>query len=284
MKIVRFRYKGDKVLLGIVDGEYVYEIEDINKEPKGQSYKLSEIEYEVPIRPTAIFCTLVNTPRMIGVKSKEEAKELLGSPKFFIKLPYIVTPHRGTVISPRSGIRPEVEIAVIISKRLRKVSSRHEINDAILGYSVFNDVTAPREAKGDIYTAYRRDPADGKIKKMSIRGAHFRNKNRDTFAPLGPWIVTREEVPDVLSLRMRSYYDNQIVQDGYSSEFVFDIEEIIMELSRIVTVPENSIVTTGSIGYLDSEDPSEYCLEAKDTVMRVEVEKIGILENYVKVE
>jgi len=284
MKIVRFRVREGKVLLGVIEGDYVYEVEGINKEPKGVSYKLSEIQFEVPINPNAIFCTLVNTPRMLGVSSKDEARELINSPKFFIKLPYITVPHRGIVISPKSGIRPEVEIAVIIGKKIKNVSSRQEIFDSILGYSVFNDVTAPKEAKNDIYYAYRRDPIDGKIKKLPTRGLHFRGKNRDTFAPLGPWIVTKDELGDIGNLRMRSYYDNELVQDGYSSEFLFSVEEIIRELSRIVTIPENSVVTTGSIGYLRVEEASEYYLEPKNTIMRAEVEKIGVLENYVRVE
>ncbi|BDC00075.1 fumarylacetoacetate hydrolase family protein [Saccharolobus caldissimus] len=277
-RYLTFYYKNIKKL-GVIEGNYVYEISDFNSEKKGEAYRLDEIVFDIPITPSAIVCTLVNTPKMLGVESKEEAKEMIKSPKFFLKLPTIAIAHKQPILSPADAIRPEVEIAVIIKKKMKGIS-KAEVKDYILGYSVFNDITYPPGLKEDGYYAFRRDPIDGKVKKMYVRGTHFRNKVRDTFAPIGPYIVTEDEIGDVNSLMMRSYYNNKLIQEGSSEEFIFSIEDILVELSKIVTLPPFTIITTGSIGYINVEDVSEFYLKPiNNAVMVAEVEKIGKLEN-----
>jgi 2-keto-4-pentenoate hydratase/2-oxohepta-3-ene-1,7-dioic acid hydratase in catechol pathway len=283
MKIISFSIN-NKLKYGILEGEYIEEVNSISElKPTGTTYSIKDVKIEPPIIPTSIFCTLVNTPTMLGVKSKAEAMELLDTPKFFIKLPTTVVGYGDYVISPKSGIRPEVEIGALIIKKL-KHASKSEVINSILGYTVFNDVTAPLEGKKDWYYAYRRDPYDNKVKKVLSRGSHFRNKNRDTFSPIGPWIVTTEELSSIEGLTMRSIYDGEIIQEGSSDEFVFGIEEIIVELSKILTIPPYSIITSGTIGYKGVEDPSEFVLEPKETEIAVEVEKIGMLVNFIKIE
>ncbi|BDC18283.1 fumarylacetoacetate hydrolase family protein [Acidianus sp. HS-5] len=283
MKYVSFLKDGVKYF-GIVEGDYVYEVESLeNGEPKGNSYKLSELALHAPVPQREIICTLTNSPKMVGVDSKEKARELLGSPKFFIKLSWTMIGPYDTIFSPKSGVRPEVEIAVLTKKKLKNATLT-EAKEAVLGYTVFNDVTAPAEFKKDWYRAFRRDPNDGKIKEMTIRGVHFRNKNRDTFSPMGPWLVTVDELPDIQGLRMRSYINNEQIQDGSSDELVFSVEEILVELSSILTLPKYSIITTGTIGYLNAEDPSEYKPKNSEGIMIAETEKIGRIENKVVIE
>ncbi len=276
MKILTFFAEG-KVRRGIVEGEYV-----IDEEGKGRSYKITEVKILPPVQPTAIFCTLTNSYKMVGASSKEEAREMLRSPKFFLKLPTIVIGYGDTVIAPKSGIRPEVEIGIVIGKKVKNIT-KDKVKDVIIGYTVFNDVTAPGEYKEDWYYALRRDPTDGIIKKVLNRGTHFRNKNRDTFAPMGPYLVTPEEV-NLDGAKMRSYYDDELVQDGTTEEFIFDIEEIISELSKVITIPEMSVVTTGTVGYINAEEVTEFKLPAKSTEMAVEVEGLGRLINPVSPE
>ncbi|NON62771.1 fumarylacetoacetate hydrolase family protein [Acidianus sp. RZ1] len=281
-KFLRFTHQG-KTSVGVVENNYVYITESYREvEPKGEAYKLSEVKIELPIEPKAIICTLVNTPKMVGVESKEEARKMVGSPKFFLKLPTNAIPHLGIVESPEKAIRPEVEIGVILKEKLKNASI-NQVREAILGYTVFNDITYPPGIKEDSYYAMRRDPSDGKVKKMYVRGSHFRNKVRDTFAPMGPWLVTPEEVGDVNSLGMYSFYEGEVIQEGKSSDFIFSLEEILVEISRVVTVPEFSLVSSGSIGYKEAEEVSEYSLLPKDNALMVaEVEKIGRLENIIK--
>ncbi|BCU71555.1 fumarylacetoacetate hydrolase family protein [Stygiolobus caldivivus] len=283
MKYVSFMKDGSK-RFGILEGDRVFEVDSLEeKEPKGSSYKLSELVLHAPVPQREIICTLTNSPKMVGVDSKEKARELLFSPKFFIKLSWTIIGPYDTVISPKSGIRPEVEIAVVTKKKLKN-STPAEARDAVLGYTVFNDVTAPNEFKKDWYKAFRRDPNDGKVKEMTVRGNHFRNKNRDTFSPMGPWLVTQDELTDPYGLRMRSQINDEVIQEGSSDELVFSIEEILTELSKILTLPKYSIVSTGTIGYFGAEDPSEFKPKNCEGTMIAEVDKIGKIVNKVVVE
>ncbi|QKQ99415.1 fumarylacetoacetate hydrolase family protein [Metallosphaera tengchongensis] len=281
MKLVSFKV-GEQVKFGVLEGGEIEVTEGFNGRRTGETLKLSDVSLTFPIYPTAIFCTLVNSPRMLGVESKEEARNMLGSPKFFIKLPQTVIGYRDTILAPRSGVRPEVEIGIVVKRPIKNASTQ-EVRDSILGYVAFNDVTAPGEMKEDMYYAYRRDPADGKVKRMAVRGSHFRNKNRDTFSPMGPFVVTTDEMSDISGLEMRSTYGNAVVQMGNSDELVYGAEELLRELSKVLTVPKFSLVTTGTIGYSNAEEASEYKLEAKEAVLSVEVEGLGRLENPVKV-
>jgi 2-keto-4-pentenoate hydratase/2-oxohepta-3-ene-1,7-dioic acid hydratase in catechol pathway len=280
LKIIHFEVKGKKKI-GELKGKDIVEMEDYFSEPKGESYSIDEVK-QIPFYPTAIICTLTNSYIMTGAESKEEAREMLGSPKFFLKLPSIVIGNNDTVYSPKSGIRPEVEIGIVVKDNVKNLNIS-EIEKHILGYTVFNDVTAPEEFKKDWYYAKRRDPSDGQIKKMLIRGNHFRNKNRDTFAPVGSILITPDDIK-IDKLRMKSIYGGKVIQDGSTDEFVFSIEEIISELSKIVTIPRLSLVATGTVGYSEAIEASEYKLMATNTIMEVEVEKIGKLTNPVKVE
>ncbi|AWR99926.1 DUF2437 domain-containing protein [Metallosphaera hakonensis JCM 8857 = DSM 7519] len=282
MRLVSFLHDGER-RYGYIEGDEVKVTEGLGGRETGEEVKLSQVKLSSPFEPTAIFCTLVNSPRMLGVEGREEAKAMLGSPKFFLKLPQIVIGPGDAIVAPESGVRPEVEIGIVIAKPL-KMATRDEVRKSILGYTVFNDVTAPGEMKEDIYYAYRRDPLDGKIKKMAVRGTHFRNKNRDTFAPMGPWIVTTEELSDVSGLIMRSIYGDSLVQEGSSDELVYGVEDLVMEVSRVVTVPKFSLITTGTIGYKGAEEASEYRFHSTEAKMIVEVEKIGRLENIIKPE
>ncbi|MEM3245054.1 MAG: fumarylacetoacetate hydrolase family protein, partial [Metallosphaera sp.] len=89
---------------------------------------------------------------------------------------------------------------------------------------------------------------------------------------------------DVSGLRMRSVYGGVSVQDGSSDELIYGVDELLVELSKVLTVPRLSVLTTGTIGYKGVEEASEYKLEAVESTLMVEVEKIGRLENPVRVE
>lgn len=282
MKLVSFIQEGERKF-GYLKGDSIILTQELAGKETGEEVKVNQVKLTAPLVPSAIFCTLVNSPRMLGVESKEEAREMLGSPKFFLKLPQVVIGPGDTILAPKSGVRPEVEIGVIVSKPL-KMASRDEARNAVLGYTVFNDVTAPGEMKEDMYYAYRRDPMDGKVKKMAVRGSHFRNKNRDTFAPMGPWIVTPDELSDLSGLTMRSIYGDVVVQEGKTDELIFGVEDLLVEVSKVLTVPRLSLISTGTIGYRGAEEASEYKFQAMEANLVVEVEKIGRLENPVRVE
>jgi 2-keto-4-pentenoate hydratase/2-oxohepta-3-ene-1,7-dioic acid hydratase in catechol pathway len=96
--------------------------------------------------------------------------------------------------------------------------------------------------------------------------------------------VTADELPSISGLKMRSFYNGVLIQEGTTDELIYGVEDLLIELSKVLTVPPNSVVCSGTVGYVGAEDPSEYKLQPMQGVMVAEVEKLGRLENIVAVE
>jgi 2-keto-4-pentenoate hydratase/2-oxohepta-3-ene-1,7-dioic acid hydratase in catechol pathway len=278
-------YNGKKVF-GEVRGGYLYIIGegDLRRyieyrgEPKGESVRIDEVELQPPMI-NYVICVVVNSAKMLGLDDPERAKKELSHPRFTIKTPNTLVGHMGVVRAPRSGIRPEVEIALITAKRIERGG---RVKEGILGYTVFNDVTASALTKEDAYYAYRRDPTTGEVKREYVRGAPFIRKNWDTFGPIGPWIVTPDEFGEFRGKDMYSSFEGEMVQKGSSDELLFDDKEVLEYLSSFMTIEAGTIISMGSIGYLEADrDHSEYLLPSREGFMEAGVEGIGVLKNRV---
>ncbi len=285
MKLATAIYNGIKVV-GEVRGDYLYIIGegDLSRylhysgEPKGEIVKLSEVELQPPLI-NYVICVVVNSAKMLGYDNPEEAKKELRHPRFTVKTPNTLTGNRSLIKAPKEGIRPEVEIALIVKKKIR---GGFNIETDILGYTVFNDITAPALAKEDAYYAYRRDPMTGNVKKEYVRGAPFIRKNIDTFGPIGPWVTTPEEFGEFRGKEMLSLFDGEVVQRGASDELLFDDREVIRYLANIMTIEPGTIISLGSIGYVyQQKDQSEYVLPNREGILEAEVRGIGRLINRV---
>ncbi|MEM4971265.1 MAG: fumarylacetoacetate hydrolase family protein [Sulfolobales archaeon] len=288
MKLATAIYNGMKIV-GEVRGDYLYIIGegDLSRylqysgEPKGEVVKLSEVELQPPLI-NYVICVVVNSAKMLGYDNPEEAKKELRHPRFTVKTPNTLIGDKSVIKAPKEGIRPEVEIAVITRRRIRGFFN---IETDILGYTVFNDITAPALAKEDAYYAYRRDILTGEIRKEYVRGAPFIRKNIDTFGPIGPWVVTPEEFGEFRGKDMLSLFDGEIVQKGSSSELLFDDREVIKYLASIMTIEPGTIISLGSIGYVTQQrDQSEYVLPNREGILEAEVAGIGRLVNRVIIE
>jgi 2-keto-4-pentenoate hydratase/2-oxohepta-3-ene-1,7-dioic acid hydratase in catechol pathway len=171
------------------------------------------------------------------------------------------------IILPAAGpdnVDYEAELAVVIGRKVKNVSPS-EAMDYVMGYMCANDVSA-------------RDWQIEKQKKQWARGKSF-----DTFCPLGPCLVTRDEIPDPQNLRIRALLNGRIVQDSSTSDMIFDIPAIISDLSRSMTLLPGTVILTGTpegVGF--TRQPPLY-LQAGDTVT-VTIEKIGQLTNPVRDE
>jgi 2-keto-4-pentenoate hydratase/2-oxohepta-3-ene-1,7-dioic acid hydratase in catechol pathway len=156
----------------------------------------------------------------------------------------------------------EVELAVIISKRTLHVRTSDAL-DNVLGYTIANDVSA-------------RDV------QFSNGGQWTRGKSFDTFLPLGPWIVTSDELRDPQILGIQATVSGTRMQDSSTSEMIFSVAEIISFLSRTMTLEVGDVIATGTphgVGF--TRTPPRF-LEDGDLV-RLEVNEIGALENPVSV-
>lgn len=276
---------------GIVEGSRVFELLESpsmaallavkNPEPfeaKGEGYGLEDVVLFAPVpRPGKILATIVNTRGMLGGEDVT-----LDRPRIDMKAPSTVVGPGTEIRSPKGGVRPEVELAAIMGRRLTR-ATREEARSAIFGYTVLNDVTAPADSRDDAYEAYRRDRKTGEIRKSTLRGPLFRSKNHDTFCPMGPWISTLEENREWSNLRMTTKFDGKLVQDGSTSEYLFDPADIASYVSGFLTLEPGDVVSCGSVGWtreaLGSLDPTEYLLPSRKGTLELEIEGVGKLVN-----
>jgi 2-keto-4-pentenoate hydratase/2-oxohepta-3-ene-1,7-dioic acid hydratase in catechol pathway len=186
--------------------------------------------------------------------------------------PLIIFKPSNTVIGPRDRLlRPpqsqkldyETEIAVVIGRGGRNIS-RQNAYEHIAGYMIGNDVTA-------------RDLA---FKDMHIHPMYSqitRAKGIPTGAPIGPWIATKDEIPDPHSLRLRCWVNGELRQDGTSSEMIVDIPGLIEDFSKVLEFSAGDIIFTGTTtGCGAFQKPPAY-LFAGD-VVRMEITGLGVME------
>jgi len=197
------------------------------------------------------------------VRADPSVKEIPAHPTFFSKNP-------GTIVGPDDDVlHPsplseeldwEVELAVVIGRAGKDISEDRAL-EHVLGYTVANDVSV-------------RD-------HQRIHGGQwFKGKNFDTHLPMGPWIVTADEIPDPQHLRIQSKINGISKQDSNTNHMVFPIPRIIRELSAGLTLEPGDIVITGTpegVGF--ARKPPEF-LQVGD-VMELEIERIGVLTNRV---
>ena len=246
-------------------------------EVRGRGYELKQVVLRAPIqRPGKILATIVNTRGMLGGDIS------LDRPRIDMKAPSSIIGPGEEIRAPPTGIRPEVELAAVVGRKISKASVK-EAKESIFGYTVLNDVTAPSDSRDDAYEAFRRDKKSGAITKTILRGPLFRSKNHDTFCPLGPWIVTADEEIEWSNLRMTTKFDGVLVQDGSTAEYIFSPEKIASYISGFLTLEPGDIVSSGSVGWspgtVGALDPTEFVLPSKPGILELEVDGIGILAN-----
>lgn len=252
--------------------------DDISRLEFGPAKKADSVELLAPVpRPGKIVAAIVNTVGMLGGDDVR-----LDRPRLDMKAPSSVVGPGASILAPKAGVRPEVELAAVIGKRITG-ASKSEAERAIFGYTVLNDVTAPQDSRDDAYEAYRRDKQTGAVRKSTLRGPLFRSKNHDSFCPMGPYIVTRDEVDLAVGLRMTTRFEGELVQEGSTREYIFSPAEIASYVSGFLTLEPGDVVSCGSVGWtpevLGKLDPTEYVLPAGGGILELEIEGLGILRN-----
>lgn len=186
--------------------------------------------------------------------------EQVTPPIFFTKAPTSVSgPFDSILVDPDVSVEVdwEVELAVIVGRRARKIT-RQEALDYVFGYTVLNDVSA-------------RD-----VQHQTSQ--FFIGKSIDGYCPMGPWIVTADEIADPQNLTLRCRVNGQVKQEGNTGSMLYSIATILEELSRTLTLEPGDIIATGTpagVGF--ARKPPEY-LKPGD-VLESEVEGIGVLRN-----
>jgi 2-keto-4-pentenoate hydratase/2-oxohepta-3-ene-1,7-dioic acid hydratase in catechol pathway len=251
MKFIRFLINGkEKNGIVIEEDHMVREIKEdfFDKyEILENQYSLSEIKYLPPCVPSKIIA--------LGLNYFDHAEEfklkIPEEPLIFLKPSTAVIGHKENIIYPKMTERLdyEAELGVIIKNKVKNIKPK-EVYENILGYTCFNDVTARDLQKKD--------------------GQWTRSKSFDTFAPLGPYLVTDLE-PNNLEIKLRQ--NGKVKQHSSTSKMIFKIEETVSFISQIMTLNPGDVIVTGTpsgVGELQVGD-----------VVEVEIEGIGTLTNYI---
>lgn len=284
MRMVTFRQGGDR-RLGILEGERVADltalqpdmvdmVELISSGPvllesmatrawEGRIVSLDQIELDAPIRPRKnVFA--------VGRNYLEHVQEVPGDdagtrpppehPIFFTKPPTsVIGPGEAidTSNDPSHTTDYEGEVGVVIGVPGKQIAPE-AAQKHIFGYTIVNDVTA-----------------------RDMQRRHMQwviGKGPDTFCPMGPWIVTRDDIPDVSALSVRTTVNGEERQSGSVADLIFDIPTLIATLSSVMTLEPGDVIATGTpSGVGAGFDPPRY-LQGGD-VVAVTVEGIGTLEN-----
>ena len=245
-RIVRFGRDG-WVMVGRMTGDALVELLDDRGVPTGRMESLEGMRCLPPCEPRAIWC--------VGVNYLNHAREMESAPPpepcIFLKALTALSEHEAPVRFPAwaGRIDYEGELAVVIGHDCKNVPEADAL-DVVMGYACFNDVTA-RELQ-------------------SADGQWTRGQGCDGFAPLGPCLLLRREMPAEAVLRTR--LNGRVVQEAHLGEMIFGVPRIIAHISRFATLHAGDVIATGT--------PSGVGPVRDGDVVEVEIEGIGVLRNH----
>lgn len=218
---------------------------------------LADARLYVPVRPSKLIAIGRNYPEVTRMPGREPA----AVPTGFIKVPSTLIGPGRDILKPRATreLDCETELCVVIGRKCKHVAEADAF-DMIAGYTILNDVTAR-----DI----------GRTERAG--GALLLGKCFDSFAPLGPWLVTRDEIPDPQRLRIRTRVNGELREDGNTAAMLNGIARLVSYLSHMTLMP-GDIIATGSPGPI--QGVPQRPLVAGDRV-ECEIERIGVLRNAV---
>jgi 2-keto-4-pentenoate hydratase/2-oxohepta-3-ene-1,7-dioic acid hydratase in catechol pathway len=259
-RLVVCEHDGELLPLGAPSGPSLLELVERGELPPepATDAPLSEARLIAPLRPGKVVAIGLNYLDHI----REAGMERPARPLVFAKFP-------SSVIGPGEPIRIdrsltarvdwEVELAVVVGRRMRDVPAADALAH-VFGYTVGNDVSARDLQFGD--------------------GQWVRGKSLDTFCPLGPVVVTADELSDPQALGLRTRVNGETVQDSSTAEMVFGVADLLAFCSRSFTLDPGDVVLTGTPwGCGEFMDPPRSL--AGGDVVEVEVDGIGTLRNEV---
>ena len=216
-----------------------------------------------PLEPRAILCIGLNYRR----HAAETGAAIPEYPVLFMKSPGAVQHPEAPILLPTTLASHQVdyegELAVVIGRTCRNVSHAEAL-DVVVGYTCANDVSA----------------RDWQKQQRLGGGQWCRGKSFDSFAPLGPCLVTADDIPDPQALTLRTRLNGATVQEASTADMIFPVAAIIEFLSASTTLQAGTVILTGTpSGVGMAADPPRW-LKPGDTV-EVEIEGIGVLRNRV---
>jgi 2,4-didehydro-3-deoxy-L-rhamnonate hydrolase len=230
-----------------------------SKQSSNWAFDLECLRLLAPIpRPGKILCSGINYRSHL---QENPAAVLPEEPFFFAKLPSTVIGPSQPIICPRRSqqVDYEIELAVVIGSKMKETAEA-EAMEHVFGYTILHDVSA--------------------------RDVQFRDhqitlgKNFDTFCPIGPCVVTRDEIPRPDQIRLKTLLNGQTMQDGSTSDWLFSLPRLLSFLSQRITLEPGDIVSTGTPAGVGVFRKPPIFLKPGD-VVRLEADQIGVLQNNV---
>lgn len=279
MKLIRFGEPGAEKPGIIVDGKYFDVsslVTDYNEAFFGgdgleklkkdiDSADLPEVDQNVRLgaalaRPSKIIC--------VGLNYKDHAAEtnapIPAEPILFFKATSAIVGPNDDLIIPKNSKKTdwEVELAIVIGKKASYVSEENAL-DHIAGYVLHNDYSE-REFQ------------------LERNGQWVKGKSCDTFAPIGPFIATQDEISDVHNLRLWLTVNGKTLQDGNTSNLIFNVPFMISYISQFMTLLPGDVITTGTpAGVGLGQKPEPWYLKAGD-VVELGIDELGSSKQVVK--
>jgi len=232
-----------RVLKGVVDGDSI-------RASDGNSYPLQRVRLLPPVSPSKIVCVARN----YAEHARELGNEAPAEPLIFLKPPSSLNAHAAPVIYPDISQRLdfEGELGVVIGRRARRIRAADYLRH-IAGYTIVNDFTARDLQKKD--------------------GQWTRAKGFDTFCPVGPWLVLKEEL-DFDALRIITRVNGVVRQDAPVSQMIFSLGVILEFVSQFMTLEPGDLIATGTPPGVGPVNPGDN--------VEVEIPRLGILANSIQ--
>jgi 2-keto-4-pentenoate hydratase/2-oxohepta-3-ene-1,7-dioic acid hydratase in catechol pathway len=281
LKFLTYRSADGRTRPGVLEGKMIRTIatatlreyialapqERVARHAPDDPIPLAGVALEAPVRPERnVFCVGRNylEHALEGARAAGRELKMPTVPTFFTKAPTAIAGPDTTLRLSAAVSREydyEAELAVVIGAECKDVAESEALH-VVFGYTALNDVTAR-----DLQREY---------------GQWFKGKSLDSSCPLGPWVVTPEEVGDPHSLELRLRRNGIEKQHSNTSKMIFSVPRLIAELSKGMTLLPGDVIATGTpegVGF--ARTPPEFL--ADGDVLEVEIERIGILRNAVSI-
>jgi 2-keto-4-pentenoate hydratase/2-oxohepta-3-ene-1,7-dioic acid hydratase in catechol pathway len=268
MKIVSFKHESGWTGAGVLTGDKIRRLpasgsdDVISYIESGAALPLGE---ELPLNELTLLAPLKRPPRIfgIGLNYREHAAEskmaVQSVPTVFIKLSSSITGPDSDVVLWSDATQPdyEAELAVVIGRPGYRIA-KERWREHVFGYTIVNDVSA---------------------RGVQLATSQWTlGKSFPTFTPIGPWIVTADEIEDPHRLDIRLTLNDEVMQSANTRDLIFRIPELITHISSIVPLEAGDIISTGTpSGVGLGRNPQRWLLPGE--TMTIEIEGIGTLQN-----
>ncbi len=272
MRLLTFRYQND-VMAGVLEGENVLplpwpDVKSLIESGLDAAAEAAAAAQALPLADVSLLAPILKPGKIVAIGLNylnhclEQGKTPPERPTIFTKFSTAVNHPGGDIRwdpSMTQMVDYEAELAVVIGKRAYRVGEE-DAYEYVAGYTCLNDVTARDLQRGD---------------KQWVRG-----KSLDTFAPMGPLLVTADELPDPHGLAIRCWVNGELRQESNTDQLIHTVPKLIAFCSHAFTLEPGDIITTGTPGGVGVYSDPPVFLKPGDEVT-VEIESIGRLQNRV---